>query len=48
MLTDFGETTVLVCFYPLDCFGCFLVRDGQFMDFVILGDSIALPWCMSF
>ena len=43
-----GETTVLVCFYAFDCFGCFLLRDGWFADFLILGDSIALPRCMGF
>ena len=48
MLTDFGETTVLVYCYVFVSCGYFLVRDGWFTDFMVLGDSIALPWCMSF
>ena len=39
----FGETKVLVLFYAFDYFGCLWIRDGWFMDFVILDDSIALP-----
>ena len=44
----FRETEVFVCFYAFDFFGFLWVRDGRFMDFVILGDSIALPRCMGF
>ena len=36
---------VFLCF---QLFYCFLVRDGWFIDFVILGDSIALRWCIGF
>ena len=39
----FRETEVLVWFYAFVCFDCLWVKDGRFMDFVILGDSIALP-----
>ena len=45
-LAVFGVTEVLVYFYAFDCFGCLGVRDGWFMDFVIFGDSIALPRCI--
>ena len=44
----FGDTTVLVCSYASDYFDCFFVRDGWFTNLLILGDSIALPWCMGF
>ena len=44
----YRETDVLVWFYDFYYFGCLWVRDGRFMDFMILGDSIALPWCMIF
>ena len=34
--------------YALECFGYFCYTDGHFMDFVILRDSLALPWCLDF
>ena len=43
-----GEIEVLVWFYGFDCLGGFGVLDGQFMYFLILGDSMALPRCMGF
>ena len=48
VLTNIGETIVLAFFYAFVCFYYFLVRDGRFTYFVILGDSIALPWCIGF
>ena len=48
VLTNIGEIAVLVCFYAFDCFYCFLVRDGRFKYFVILGYLVALPWCIGF
>ena len=44
----FVETTILVWLYDFNCLCYFLVMDGYFMDFVIFGDSIALPQCMGF
>ena len=45
-LTNFLGNCCFVWFYVFNCFGFFWVKDGWFMDFVILGDSIALPWCI--
>ena len=42
------ETEILVWFYAFDCFCCFRVADGHFMDFVICGAYIALPRCLGF
>ena len=39
---------ILVRFYAFDCFGCFYVTNGYFMDFVIFGDYISCPRCMGF
>ena len=43
-----GETTFFVWFYAFDCFWVFRVMDGNFLDFVILMDYKALPWCLGF
>ena len=43
-----GEIMILVQFYAFDCFGCFCVTDGNFMDFVIFGDYVALPRFLDF
>ena len=37
-----------VWFLIFDCFGCFFVRDGQFMDSVIFGDFTTFPQCIGF
>ena len=42
------ETVIYVRFYAFNYFGCFCVMDGHFIDFVIFGDYIALPWCLGF
>ena len=41
-----GKIAVLVCFFFFDCFGCFWVMDGWFIDFMILGDSTTPLWCI--
>ena len=41
--TDFLGHHCFGVVYAFDCFGCFWVRDGGIMDFMILRDSIALP-----
>ena len=45
-LTDCVGNHNFVVFHAFDYFGSFWVRDWRFMDFLILQDSIALPWCM--
>ena len=47
-LVILGETAILLWFFTFDCFGHFLAKDGWFIDFINLGDSIALPWCICF
>ena len=44
----FGQTEVLVWFFASDSFGCFWVRDGGFIDVVILEDFTTFPQCICF
>ena len=42
-LVILGKTTVLALFFAFDCFCRFWVKDGSFMDFVILVGFTAFP-----
>ena len=48
MITNFGGNHycgVVLCF---GLFWMFFYMDGHFMDFMIMGDSMALPQCTNF
>ena len=47
-MAKFWDTAILVRLYAFNCFGYFCVTDGQFIDFMIVGDYICSPRCMSF
>ena len=45
-LVVFKKIAILIRLIAFDYFCYFLVRDGWFMDFMILGDFIAFPQCI--
>ena len=46
--SEFGKNCNFRVVLTFDCFGYFLAWDGWFMDFIIMVDSKAIPWCIVF